>query len=135
MSIANRTLPPLTDANRAYWTGGTSGTLLVQRCVSCRRWVHPPVHGACDACGGALEPEPVSGRGTVFTFTENHQRFHPDVEPPYVIALVQLVEQDDLRVVTNIVNADADQLACGTRVRVVFEDHGDVSVPLFEPQR
>jgi uncharacterized protein len=133
MSIANRTLPALTDANRAYWTGGADGALLVQRCASCRRWIHPPVDGACDRCGGALAPEPVSGLGTIFTFTENHQQFHPDVAPPYVIAIVVLDEQDDLRVVTNIVNADVDDLACGVAVRVLFEEHGDVFVPLFEP--
>lgn len=132
MSLAHRTLPPLTDVNRAFWTGGASGKLLIQRCTACRQWVHPPV-AACEACGGQLRPEPVSGQATIFTFTENHQQFHPDVAPPYVIAIVELVEQPDLRVVTNIVNGNADELRCGTPVRVLFEDHGDVFVPLFEP--
>lgn len=134
-SLANRTLPPLTDVNRLYWTSGARGELLVQRCASCRHFVHPPVDGACNTCGGSLTPEPVSGRGTIFTFTENHQQFHPEVSPPYVIAIVELVEQDDLRIVTNIVNADARELVCGMPVRVLFEDHGEVFVPLFEPVR
>ena len=88
--------------------------------------------GACDACGGALEPEPASGSGTIFTFTENHQQFHPDVAPPYVIAIVVLDEQDDLRVPTNIVNVGVDELGCGTRVQVAFEPHGEIFVPVFE---
>ena len=127
-----RIIPPLTDANRAFWTGGAIGELLIQRCERCRRWVHPPTD-ACEACGGALEAEPVSGTGSVFTFTVNHQQFHPDVPPPYVIAIVVLDEQDDLRLPTNIINADPDQLECGTRVSVLFEAHGDVFVPVFEP--
>jgi uncharacterized OB-fold protein len=131
MSLSTRTLPALTDENRAFWTGGATGQLLIQRCESCRRWVHPPVE-ACPDCGGALHPEPVSGEGTIFTFTENHQAFHREVTPPYVIAIVELVEQADLRVVTNIVGSDAGDLRIGAKVRVVFEDHGEVFVPLFE---
>src|SRR5688572_258004 len=133
MSLANRTLPPLTEENRAFWTGGAEGRLMIQRCDVCSRWVHPPM-SACDACGaGALTPTPASGDATIFTFTENHQQFHPEVAPPYVIAIVELVEQPDLRIVTNIVEADGNELACGMPVRVLFEDHGEVFVPLFAP--
>jgi uncharacterized OB-fold protein len=127
-----RILPPLTDAHRSFWTGGAEGELLIQRCEACRRWVHPPTD-ACAACGGVLEAKPVAGTGSVFTFTVNHQQFHPDVPPPYVIAIVVLDEQGDLRLPTNIVNADPDELDCGTRVRVLFERHGEVFVPVFEP--
>jgi uncharacterized OB-fold protein len=125
-------LPSLDDTNRAFWTGGARGELLVQRCTACRRWSHPP-KATCPACGGELVPEPVRGTGTIFTFTENHQQYHPDVPPPYVIAIVELDEQADLRIPTNIVNADPATLECGQRVQVVFEPHGEVYVPLFEP--
>ncbi|MFI5042327.1 MAG: zinc ribbon domain-containing protein [Acidimicrobiales bacterium] len=37
-----RVLPTLTDHNRAFWTGGATGELLIQRCGACRRWMHPP---------------------------------------------------------------------------------------------
>lgn len=125
-------LPHLTDVNRAFWTGGARAELLIQRCTSCRRWVHPPT-AACPHCDGELQPEPVSGNGRVFTFTVAHQRYHPDVPTPYVIAIVVLDEQDDLRLPTNLVAVDADAIECGMRVRVRFEPRGDVFVPLFEP--
>lgn len=128
---APRIIPPLTDVNRAFWTGGANGELLIQRCDSCGRWRHPPAERC--SCGGALIPQPVSGTGTVFTFTVNHQQYHPDVPPPYAIAIVVLDEQDDLRLPTNIVNTDLDALECGMRVRVAFEPHGEVFVPVFEP--
>ena len=35
--------------------------------------------------------------------------------------------------VTNIVHTNTDSLRCGTPVRVLFEGHGEVFVPLFEP--
>jgi len=125
-------LPELTPANRPYWTGGATGELLIQYCDACARWVHPPVDH-CPDCDGPLEARPVSGRGTVFTFTVNVHPYHPDVPTPYVIALVELVEQTDLRVVTNIVNCEHDDLHIGMAVRVRFEDRGEVFVPIFEP--
>ncbi len=129
---APRMLPELRDATRPFWTGGSEGQLFIQYCTACERWVHPPVD-ACPACGGALEARAVSGSGRVFTFTVNEQQFHPDVPPPNIIAIVVLDEQDDLRLPTNIIGCEEDDLAIGMPVRVVFERNGDVYVPLFEP--
>ena len=129
---APRILPAITDVNRAFWTGGAGSELFIQRCESCGRWVHPPTD-RCEACDGELRPEPVSGNGTVFTFTENVQPFHPDVPPPYLIAIVELDEQADLRLPTNIVHCEAAALYVGMPVRVLFEPHGDMFVPVFEP--
>jgi uncharacterized OB-fold protein len=127
-----RILPPLTAENRAFWTGGAGGELRIQHCEACRRWVHPPA-SACPICSGALATRPASGRGTLFTFTVNHQAFRPEVPPPYVIAIVELAEQADLRIPTNLVDCDPDRLTCGMPVRVCFEPHGEIFVPLFEP--
>lgn len=127
-----RLLPRLTDANRAFWTGGGKGQLLVGRCERCHRWELPPAT-ECTSCGGPTTPEPVSGAAKVFTWTLNHQKFHPDVEPPNLIALVVLDEQDDLRVATNLVDVDAEDVRSGMPVSVQFEDHGEVFYPVFAP--
>jgi uncharacterized OB-fold protein len=129
----NRMLPELTDANRAFWTGGFRGELLIQRCDACDRWVHPP-RSSCESCGGALEAKPVAGNGEVFTYTVNHHAFNPAVPVPYVIALVTLDEQDDLRLPTNIVDCAPEDVRCGMPVEVVFEIAGDHAVPLFRPR-
>jgi uncharacterized OB-fold protein len=127
-----RILPPLTPLNRAFWTGGADRKLLILRCEACRRWVHPP-SADCPDCGEKLSAEAASGKGTIFTYTVNHQRFHPDVPPPYVIAVVELVEQPDLRIPANIVNCELEELRCSMGVRVLFERHGEHFVPCFEP--
>jgi uncharacterized OB-fold protein len=77
--------------------------------------------------------EPVSGRGTVLTYTVNRQVWEPGLEAPYVIAIVELAEQRGLRLTTNIVNCPLDEVRIGMPARVVFEQYDDVWLPLFEP--
>jgi uncharacterized OB-fold protein len=83
----------VTRSTEAFWTGGARGELLIHRCQACGYLVHPPA-GFCPVCEGRdVLPEPVSGRATVATFTVNHQKWEPDLEVPYVMALVELDEQ------------------------------------------
>ena len=136
-AIPARMLPKLHEHNRAFWTGGADGQLMIAWCAQCALWVSPPV-ADCPYCGGALEPRPVSGRGTVFTYTVNYQPFNPTVPVPYVIAIVQLDEQSDLRIASNIVDCELDSVHVGLPVEVRFERH-DVDgeaffVPVFAPR-
>jgi uncharacterized OB-fold protein len=128
-----RLLPELDDLNRAFWTGGANGQLLILRCRECGTWVHPPVE-RCPQCSGALSADAVSGNGTVLTFTVNHQPYNPEIPVPYVIAVVELDEQPGLRLPTNVVGCNPDEVEIGLPVRVAFEDHGEVFVPVFLPR-
>jgi uncharacterized protein len=80
----------------------------------------------------------VSGRGTVFTYTVNYQPFNPEVPVPYVIAIVELEEQADLRIASNIVDCEPDSVYVGLPVEVRFErqdaDGATVFVPVFAPR-
>ena len=127
-----RLLPRITPANAHFWQGGAEGELRILRC-RCGCYVHPPTSHCPECLGKALSPEPVSGRGTVETFTLNHQPWVPAPDHPYAIAIVELDEQPGLRLMTNIVGCPAESVAIGMRVRVVFEDRDEVFVPLFEP--
>ena len=53
--------------------------------------------------------------------TVNYQPFNPAVPVPYVIAIVQLEEQADLRIATNIVDCEPDSVHIGQQVDVRFE--------------
>lgn len=133
---STRMLPALDDHNRAFWTGGADGVLRIPFCTGCDVWVSP-LAAECPDCDGALEARPVSGRGTVFTYTVNHQPFNPAVPVPYVIAIVELDEQSDLRIASNIVDCEPDSVHIGLPVEVRFErqDVGDETVymPVFAP--
>lgn len=127
-----RLLPRLDDMNRFFWTAGAEGVLRFQRCSDCRRYVHPPIP-ACPFCdGGQLVPEEVSGRASLHSFTVNHQQWIPGSEH-YVIGLVSIEEQEDVRLTTNIVECDVDELRIGMDLEVVFEENDDVWLPLFRP--
>jgi len=82
-----------------------------------------------------LVPETVSGRGTVLTYTVNHHSYRPGVPVPYVIALVELAEDASIRLPTNIVGCEPEDVHIGMPVRAMFEEWGDLAVPLFEPER
>jgi uncharacterized OB-fold protein len=105
--------------------------LLIEHCDNCARWVHPPA-GECRDCGGPLAERPVSGRGTVFTYTVNHHAFNPELPIPYVIAIVELAEQSGLRLAANIVDCDPDAVKGGMPV-AVRPDRNAAGAPQFAP--
>lgn len=128
-----RSLPAIDLDSRPFWTGGAEGQLLIHRCADCEYYVHPPVP-FCPRCESrSVAPQPVSGRGTVFSFTVNHKAWLPDLPVPYVLALVTLAEQDDVRLVTNIVGCAPEEVTFGMEVEAVFEPVEDLWVPLFRP--
>ncbi len=125
-------LPKLDSLNQSFWTSGADGLLRILRCDACGHWLHPP-NLLCPVCGSdKLSPTPLSGRGTVATFTINHQPWSPGMAVPYTIAIVELKEQAGLRLTTNIVNT-TEPVWIGQPVKVVFEQREDVWIPLFEP--
>lgn len=76
--------------------------------------------------------EPVSGEGTVYSFTVNHQPWLPHLTEPFAVIVVELDEQPGLRFVSRIVNTAVDDVAIGMRVRVHFAPLGDgLFAPLF----
>jgi uncharacterized OB-fold protein len=128
-----RMVPTLDDDNREFWTSGALGELRLPYCATCERFVFP-VSLRCPSCHGSATYRAVSGRGHVFTYTVNHHRYHAEVPVPYVIGIVELLEQAGLRFTTNIVNCPIESVDIGLPVRVVFEQQGEVYVPLFEPE-
>jgi len=98
-----RSAPPLTDRTAPYWLSGADGVLRIARCRSCGWYLHPPLP-ACPRCHGPdVRFEPVSGRGVVFSWTINRYRWSSGMTPPYVLAEVDLVEQEGLRILTGLV--------------------------------
>lgn len=127
-----RTLPILDSDTGFFWVSGQEGVLRIQRCDACHHWQHPPLP-LCPKChSAALTAQPVSGRGRVKTFTVNHQPWKPGMAVPFVFAAIELEEQPELYVMSNVIGA-ADRVHSGMRVEVCFQQQDDVWIPLFQP--
>lgn len=128
-----RLLPRVGDQNEFFWTSGADGTLRFLRCGGCGYWIHPP-SPICPICHRReVAPEAVSGEATLHTYTVNHQAWIPGFDPPYVVAIVELPEQEGLRLTTNLVGCPIADVRIGMPLQVTFEPWEDVWLPLFEP--
>jgi acetyl-CoA acetyltransferase/uncharacterized OB-fold protein len=126
-----RPLPLVTDENEFFWTSGADGTLRFQECQACHALIHPPAP-VCRYCRSReIGVRDVSGKAALAGFTVNHRFSVPGMPAPYVIAQVAIAEDPRVRLTTNIVDSDPDQLELGQQVEVVFEQIEDVWLPLF----
>lgn len=87
-----------------------------QRCTSCGK-VQFPARLACQACRHtALEPHRLSGKGTVYSFSEMGQPPH-GFDGPYTVALVRL--EEGMLVTTQLTDVDAEEVTIGMPVEAV----------------
>jgi len=128
-----RPLPLLTQDNEFFWTSGADGTLRLQECNSCESLIHPPAP-VCRYCRSRdIGVRSVSGKATLAGFTINHRFSLPGLPAPYVVAQVAIAEDPRVRLTTNIVDCDPEQLEIDQLMEVAFEHIEDVWLPLFRP--
>jgi hypothetical protein len=131
-AVPERKLPVLEPDTTFFWTAGEQGRMLIQRCTQCEVWQHPPLP-RCARCGSEdVAPQQVSGRGRVASYTVNHERWVPGLDVPFVFGVIELEEQAELYVFTNVL-APVDAVRVGMPVDVVFEQYEDVWLPMFRP--
>ena len=61
------------------------------------------------------------------SYTVNHHPWLPGFELPYVVALVEIVEQPALRLTTNLINCPLEEIRIGMAVQVVFRHIEDAA--------
>lgn len=127
-------LPVPTELTAAFWEYLKEGQLRIQRCRKCRAYQHLPWE-ICKKCHSFdLEWAPVSGEGTVYTYATVYRPPTPAFTPGYVIAVIELKE--GVRVHTNLVECEPDEVRIGMPVKVVFEKvSDDITLFKFAPVR
>ena len=123
------------ERSQPFFDATAQGTLVLQRCGRCGTWMWP-VRRRCVACfADALEWQPASGRGSLYSYSFVHRTYDPAFadDVPYNVALVDLDE--GVRVLSNVVDVQRDDLRIGMRLQVVFETVGDVAIPKFRPDK
>ena len=130
-----RPLPDLRDAGRTYWLSAGRSELLLPTCDACRRIFWPP-RPQCPLCGSSqVDWTRSHGTGAIHTFTVVRQTadaYFRDLVP-YVVAMVEL--DDGPRIMTNVVGVGALDVTIGMRVKVQFEAHGEIGIPVFAVDR
>jgi uncharacterized OB-fold protein len=133
-------LPDVEDIDTApFWQATERGELLVQACADCGRRRMPP-RPMCPVCRSlASRWEPLSGRGTIWSFVVAHPPLLPAYQAvaPYNVIVVALDDDPYLRLVGNLVarsdgpinEIDAATIRIGDPVRVVFQQVEDVWLP------
>jgi len=135
--------------NAVYFRFCAQGDLRLQRCKACDLMRYPP-GPACPWCAGnAFEWTAVSGRGTIYSYTEVRHPVLPAFREraPYLALLVELDEQraqptehEAIRMIGNLATPDAalappelvSAAGIGSRVRVVFASAGHgIAIPLW----
>jgi hypothetical protein len=129
-------LPAPDELTRFFWDGVAAHRLMIQRCDNCGFYVHWPREVCRNCLSTSLTPADVSGRGTLTTWTFPSQPSDPwyQTHLPYALAVVDLVEQTGLKMVTNLVDYDRDALRIDMPVAVTFREVAPrLTLPLFAP--
>ncbi len=140
MTVASdygRPIPVPDEDTAEFWEAASRHELVFQRCDHCGRFAHLPV-AFCVGCDHLDHPsfhfEPVSGRGTIVSWTviRDHMVAGFQDEGPIIHVLVEMAEQSDLLFPVSLVG-ETDGLALGAPVEVVFREVADgVTLPYFQ---
>ena len=142
--MAHTVLPDVAEADAApFWQAAQRGILTVQRCVACSKLRFPP-RPFCVCGSDESSWVEMSGRARLWSWCVSHgptlAAFQGSV--PFVIALVELLEDPAVRMVGNLVVADGAginevdpaTLSLGLPLRVAFASVAEgVSLPLWVP--
>jgi uncharacterized protein len=121
--VPDRPRPTPSALTEGFWEAARQHRLVVQRCDRCAVMRHYPQPMCAECHSEAWTWTPLSGRGTVYTFTVTHQAFHPAWADrvPFAVATIALAE--GVRMVTDLPTEDIDHVTIGAPVECWFEDH------------
>ena len=118
------TYVPGDPLNDEFWKAAEGRKLAVQRCRSCETFRHPPTP-LCATCHSFdWEFAPVSGKGTVFTYTIVYHPLMPSLAEytPFNITGVEFPDAPGVRFITNLVGTPPEKIHVGMAVEVIFEE-------------
>lgn len=127
-----RFYPRISNDTAKFWDGCRQHRLCFQKCSFCGNTLWPAA-AFCPECGSPkLEQVELSGKGKIYSFTIFYRAFDPQFEPdlPYVVASIDL--DDGPTIISNIIHYKPSELKCDARVRLVWKDEEETTLPLFK---
>ena len=136
--VKQKPIPAPDELSKPFWDAAKEGRLSMQKCVDCGYINHPP-KPLCDRCSSEnFSMQDLSGKGKIASYTVMHQFNVPgfEGEVPYLNVLVELAEQPDLFMITNLREMDPTSVQIGQPVEVLFEKvNDDITLPQFRPAK
>lgn len=127
-------IPTVQPWTEEFWRATKKHRLLIQECQNCNGLIFYP-RKYCPQCWSTdLGWREASGKAKVYTFTVMRDQVEPKfmADLPYVLAMVDI--EEGVRMMTQIVECDADTVKIGMDVEVIFRDITDQhALPLFRP--
>lgn len=141
---SKRPRPSINRDNQFFWDGARRHELRIQRCDACGALSYPPLP-CCAQCGSFdLSWVVSSGKGTIYAWAVPHHPPVPGFAYPLFVVLVEL--EEGVRIVSNLVDADREQVRIGQPVELCWLDshpaleegaddsRGPISLPQFRPR-
>jgi uncharacterized protein len=116
--------------DKEYWDATRRHELVAQRCNACGAFQWGP-EAVCHKCHSIdLGWAKVSGRGRLYSWIRTWNPVHPALREacPYIVAVVQLPDADNIRMVGNLVGEPSQDPPFDAEVEAVFEDHPDATL-------
>lgn len=116
---------------RPFWDSCNARAMALQRCADCGRFRYPP-RAVCPYCMGERAAwAPVCGTGSVYVALVVHPRRSREAPgEPFSLVIVELDE--GVRMWSNVVGCDPDEVSIGQRVRVRYDETPEGTLPRFE---
>ena len=136
MSEPTRPLPRADEPDtRDFWSGTKDKKLKYQQCDSCETVVFYSRRHCTGCTSGNLVWKEASGKATLYTYSIVRQSYHRFFrnQVPYAVAWIDLDEGP--RIQSNIVGVEdpINDVKIGMKLEVEWEEHEDLSIPLFKP--
>ena len=123
--MSNKPVPVATEISAPFWNALRERKVQIQQCDDCGHWVfYPRAH--CNACfSPRLSWKPISGKGTLLTYTLTRIPTMPEFtdEMPQKLAVVQFDEGPHVN--TTLLGLEPEDIKIGMRLKPVFSDIPD----------
>jgi uncharacterized OB-fold protein len=118
-----------------FWQAAKENRLDVPRCADCGTFRMPPTPFCPQCQSERVDWTTLSGRAVVYSFAIVNRSPFPDVPDfTYVPAVVDLPDAVPARLVSNVIDADVDDIHIGMELQVDFLPIADGwKVPVFRP--
>jgi len=134
MSDYQKPLPVIQPHSAAFWEGTKQHKLMVQHCCDCDSYIFYPRRECPECWSTNLDWHESTGKAKVYAFSVTYEGVEPMFQQDLPIALAWVDLPEGVRMNTNIIDCDPNDVKIGMEVEAVYQDVTDeITIPYFRP--